>query len=113
MPATNSHKVYLENGYYHLYNRGVEKRTIFEDQQDYSVYLSYLKDYLIPKDTEELQTNLTDKNLNWKEKDVILKKLKLNNFNNDISLLAYCLMPNHFHILLKQTNPNSIDRFIN
>lgn len=43
MPAKNSTKTYLESGYYHLYNRGVEKRLIFLDQQDYGVFLSYLK----------------------------------------------------------------------
>ena len=43
MPAINSRKEYVENGYYHIYNRGVEKRKIFQDEQDYSVFLSYLK----------------------------------------------------------------------
>lgn len=46
MPAKNSIKQFVENGYYHLYNRGVEKRNIFQDEQDYAVFLSYLKQYL-------------------------------------------------------------------
>ena len=49
MPAKNAIKQYLENGFYHVYNRGVEKRPIFQDDQDYSVFLSYLKEYLLPK----------------------------------------------------------------
>ena len=113
MPAKNARKQYLENGYYHLYNRGVEKRTIFLDQQDYSVFLSYLKEYLIPKNEKALQEILSNSNTSSKEKDKALKLLHLNNFYNEITLLAYCLMPNHFHFFIKQKNPNSIDKFMN
>ena len=113
MPARNSRKQYTENGYYHLYNRGVEKRRIFLDKQDYSVYLSYLKEYLLPKDEKELYKRLSDPQISLKEKDKILKLLRMNNFANEISLLAYCLMPNHFHFFIKQKSAGSIDKFIN
>ena len=113
MAAKNTVKQYLKNGYYHLYNRGVEKRIIFLDEQDYSVFLSYLKDYLLPKNEKELHERLSDETISSKEKDKILKLLRLNNFSEEISLLAYCLMPNHFHFFVKQKNPNSIDKFIN
>ena len=112
MPAKNSTKTYIENGYYHLYNRGVEKRTIFLDQQDYGVFLSYLKEYLLPKKEKELHERLADPNISSKEKDKILKLLRINNFSQEITLLAYCLMPNHFHFFVKQKSLNSIDRFI-
>ena len=113
MPARNTLKQYLENGYYHLYNRGVEKRLIFQDEQDCSVFLSYLKEYLLPKNEKELYEKLSDKTISSKEKDKILKLLRLNNFSEEIILLAYCLMPNHFHLFVKQKSPNSIDKFIN
>lgn len=113
MPARNSIKQYSENGYYHIYNRGVEKRKIFLDQQDYSVFLSYLKEYLLPKDEKELHNKLADPNLSPKERDKIIKTLRLNNFSGEITLLAYCLMPNHFHFFIKQKNSGSIDKFIN
>ena len=44
MASKNSIKIYVENTVYHVYNRGVEKRGIFEDEQDYRVFLGYLKD---------------------------------------------------------------------
>lgn len=113
MPSRNSTKQYIENTYYHIYNRGVEKRKIFQDDQDYGVLLSYLKEYLLPKDIKLLTERLADPKTPPKEKDRILKLLRLNNFNEDVTLLAYCLMPNHFHFLLKQKNPNSIDKFMN
>ncbi len=112
MPAKNSVKSYVENSYYHLYNRGVEKRIIFQDSQDYAVFLNYLKEYLLPKDEQNLRNKLTDPNISYKEKDKIIKLLRLNNFTNEITLIAYCLMPNHFHLLVKQKSNYSIDMFM-
>lgn len=113
MPARNSLKTYTDGGYYHIYNRGVEKRSIFQDQQDYSVFLSYLKTYLSPKDEKTLQEKLSNPNITAIERDRILKLLHLNNFFGEIILLAYCLMPNHFHFLIKQNSANAIDKFMN
>lgn len=113
MPSRNSTKQYIDNAYYHIYNRGVEKRNIFLDQQDYTVFLSYLKDYLLPKDEEGIQKKLSDSNISYKEKDKLLKQLRLNNFNEEVTLLAYCLMPNHFHFFIKQKQAGSIDKFMN
>jgi len=113
MPAKNSRKQYYENGYYHIYNRGVEKRKIFLDQQDYAVFLPYLKEYLLPKDERALSKRLMDSSITSIEKNKILKLLRLNNFSNEITLLAYCLMPNHFHFFVKQKSAGSIDKFMN
>lgn len=113
MPAKNSQKLYVKKGYYHLYNRGVEKRTIFEDAQDYGVFLSYLKEYLLPKDIVSLQARLANPKTSPREKNVILKALRLNNFSEEITLLCYCLMPNHFHFLIHQRSADAIDGFMN
>lgn len=113
MPAKNVTKQYIEDGYYHIYNRGVEKRVIFQDQQDYSVFLGYLKEYLTPKDEAALRTKFEHRSTSPTEKDRLLKALKMNNFSGEITLLAYCLMPNHFHFLIKQKNAREINKFMN
>src|SRR3989344_114863 len=113
MPARNSRKKYIENSYYHIYNRGVEKRIIFEDEQDYKVFLSYLKQYLTPKNIDILQDKLSNISTSYRERAQIIKELRLNNFSDEISIIAYCLMPNHFHFLVKQKGQNSIDTFMN
>lgn len=110
MPARNVVKQYLKNGFYHIYNRGVEKRKIFQSEQDYKVFLSYLKEYLEPKNKTELRKLL--KNAPWREKDKIIKRLLINNFSEKIELLAYCLMPNHFHLLIKQRVTRGIEVFM-
>lgn len=113
MPAKNSNKPYLANSLYHLYNRGVEKRIIFADEQDKGVFLSYLKEYLLPKDIAGLREQLADSSVSSIKKDKILKQLRMNNFSGDISFLAYCLMPNHFHFLVHQRSQFAIDTFMN
>lgn len=112
MPGKNSLKIYVENGFYHIYNRGVEKRNIFIDEQDYRVFLSYLKLYLIPK--EESVNNIENNaNLTLEEKnEKISRILVLNNFFNKINLFCYALMPNHFHFELRQTNKKDIEVFM-
>ena len=112
MPSRNRTKQYIENNYYHIYNRGVEKRIIFIDEQDYAVFLSYLKNYLSPKNEKELFGRLSNLNTSFKEKGDILKLLRLNNFHGEIILLAYCLMPNHFHFFIKQKSAISMDKFM-
>lgn len=106
MPARNSLKTQLPNTFYHVYNRGVEKRKIFLDEQDYSVFLSYLKTYLEPKNEEELFKIFASPLSSWKEKDRADKELHLKNYFGKLELACYALMPNHFHFLIRQITPS-------
>lgn len=108
MPSRNSVKVYVENGFYHVYNRGVEKRIIFEDDQDYKTFLKYLKEALsVPPDRESLKMTVPLQGGSFKG---IPRQPK--NFKNKIELLAFCLMPNHFHLLLRQFDLESMESFM-
>ncbi len=113
MPSKNRLKLYIEDGYYHLFNRGVEKRPIFLDAQDYAVFSSYMATYLLPKDEILLRAILADPKSSYREKDQAIRLLNLNNFYGKIKLLSYCLMPNHFHFLVKQAQASIIDQLIN
>lgn len=113
MPARNTRKTYVSDAYYHIYNRGVEKRQIFIDTQDYAVFLSYLKFYLLTKDKQTLHQTLSSPQSTSQEKDKARQLLKINNFADTIDLLAFCLMPNHFHFLIKQRVKEAIDQFMN
>lgn len=108
MPARNVLKTYVEDSYYHIYNRGVEKRIIFSDDQDYNVFLGYLKEYLSPPvDPYQFRQELTFKGESFKG-----IPRQPNNYSKEIDLLAYCLMPNHFHLLIKQNSSRSIENFM-
>lgn len=98
MPRKNSVKLYYENAFYHVYNRGVEKRKIFLDEEDYSFYLHLLKGALLPPET----------GLN----PVEMIKRSRKNFYQDIELHSYSLIPNHYHFLLRQIKNDAVTEFI-
>ena len=75
--SRNSVKVYADNSFYHIYNRGVEQRPIFTDEQDYAVFLSYIKTYILPKNALSLQAILLSNDSSAKDKDKALKLLNL------------------------------------
>ena len=91
--------------YYHLYNRGVDKRIVFENDSDYKrfVLLLYLCNGTSPVRFNSLS--------NWK--GVTSPELVKVVFDYDrgkplLALGAYCLMPNHFHILAREISENGI-----
>lgn len=102
MPAKNSIKYYIENSIYHIYNRGVEKRKIFLDEQDYKVFLTCLKQYLSNPETEPKRQILQGLTLQYHPSK---------NYYGEIELLSFCLMPNHLHLLIKQKGKDSIKKF--
>lgn len=112
MPRKNVVKAFSDESYYHVYNRGVHTENIFQDKQDYSVLLSYLKTYLSPVDTDALDEVLLSPTAGYDEKQKILAELSLNNFYGHVELLAYCLMPNHFHLLLFHHHSEAIPSFM-
>ena len=67
MPARNTVKLYVANGIYHIYNRGVEKRIVFEDDLDYKVFLNCLKEALLPPEQlPQMLTSVTFKGASFK-----------------------------------------------
>lgn len=108
MPRKHTIKTYIQGGYYHILNRGVNKRRIFTCTKDYKTFLSYLKQYLSPPPPpESLKVNLTFKGEPFKG---IPRQPK--NYFQQIQLVAYCLMPNHFHFLIRQTHPDAMAKFM-
>ena len=102
MPARNVVKDYVENGYYHLYNRGVDKRDIFLDEQDCVVFLHYLRMYLSP--VEEL--------LEGNRLGSRIQRLISLNLSKEIDLLSFSLMPNHIHFQVKQYTRDGITKLM-
>ncbi|MBI2020867.1 transposase [Candidatus Daviesbacteria bacterium] len=87
---------------YHLYNRGVEKRTIFIDKWDYLRFLETLNFY---------RKNPTPMKLSDFRRGVIKLK-KINTQTDLVQIFCYSLMPNHFHLLVKQLEEGGISKFM-
>lgn len=101
MSAKNSIKLLYEGGYYHIYNRGVAKQDIFCKHQDYIVFIRFLKEYLLPPDHKD---RLYLQGINPRRKAI--------SCYGEVELLAYCLMPNHFHLLVKNVTRSGLTRFM-
>jgi len=94
-------RVSFENGeYYHIYNRGVEKREVFSCNSDYFRFLKSLKEF-----------NQTDPvaSLYIKEK---LGVGPLRKGDELVEIISYCLNLNHFHLILKQLKDGGISEFM-
>lgn len=87
------YKLFRAGEYYHIYNRGDNKEQIFLDDQD---YLNFLKRLKLALGIADIRTELR------------IIPLPANSFD----ILAYCLMPNHFHFLIKQNTNLAIGELI-
>jgi REP element-mobilizing transposase RayT len=89
---------------YHIYNRGTDKRTIFEDPYDFQRFFQSLQEF-----------NTLDPIGSIYEHSFI-KKEQLGSLapksESLVEIIAYCLNPNHFHLLLKQVSANGISKFM-
>lgn len=90
MPSRNTIRLDTERTYYHVYARGASKQRIFYDNDDFSFFISLFKRYL----SGEQAFNKVG------EPYPVLAK--------DIELLAFCLMPNHFHLYVYQETQGSL-----
>ncbi len=90
MPKRNSVKIYGIDQYYHVYNRGVNKQDIFLEPEDRFYFLGLFK--------RHLSTNV--------ETDAYHRPFT--NFSDEIELVVYCLMPNHFHMLIYLKDPTGL-----
>ena len=107
MPAKNSVKQFEPERMYHVYNRGVDKRTIFEDERDYAVFMSLLKSALLRSQDDD--EDPIDLSLLSEAQRFNMRRL---NLAQELDLTAFCLMPNHFHLLLFQKSADGITRLM-
>ncbi|OIO50861.1 hypothetical protein CO131_01220 [Candidatus Kaiserbacteria bacterium CG_4_9_14_3_um_filter_50_16] len=88
--------------WYHCYNRGVDKRIVFEDKRDYYRFLEYL--YLVNTKTPLHRADLgicdLEEILLLPRKDIL------------VAIGGFCLMPNHFHLMLKEIIEDGITTFM-
>ncbi len=93
---------FAEGEFYHVYNRGVDKRIIFNTDADYRRFQELL--YVANASTSVALRNLKrnyDSVYTYKKSDSL------------VAIGAYCLMPNHFHILLTPLVENGVSLFMN
>lgn len=88
--------------YYHVINRGIEGRTLFLDKDDYKRFLESLEVF----NTVNLTT------IQLARKRIMVSGPTPNQNQPLVEILCFCLLPNHFHLLLKQIQDGGIAKFM-
>ena len=89
---------FVPGEYYHIYNRGIEKRSIFESDEDWKRFQHLL--YLGNSDKNVIFKTIQGDPLDWKRGNTL------------VNILAYTLMPNHFHLIIKEKNEGGVSKFL-
>lgn len=94
--------------YYHVYNRGVDKRDVFLDGQDYARFLTSIIEF----NRVDPIGSLFEKNLAEKRGLSPQKEGDLVPADPLVEVIAYCLNKNHYHLISKQLKDGGISKFM-
>ncbi len=94
MPSRNVLKVDVPEAYYHIYARGASKKAIFLEPGDYAYFEKLLARYLSKKPAMSKEGTIYP------------------HLTGHVELLAYCLMKNHFHLLVYQVEAGMMSRLM-
>lgn len=85
--------------FYHIYNRGVDKRKIFSDKSDLSRFLKSMDIFNSIDPVESLR-------------EATVAKIKKGKENRIVKFIAYCVNPNHYHFIVEQIREGGISEFM-
>lgn len=95
---------------YHVLNRGVDKRKIFLDKQDYFRFIHDLFEF----NNQDL-ANTASYHFQQRSKNCVIESRQIKGRRPRkllVSIYAFCLMPNHYHLLLSPKIKNGIPKFM-
>jgi len=100
---------FANNEYYHIFNRGVDKRKVFLSKEDYNRFLVSMD--LLNDEKDGLMLAWRDlRRGDPKAKPLASQRLRLR--NRIVKIIAYCLNSNHYHFILQQSSNEGIEKFM-
>ncbi|MEN9327307.1 MAG: hypothetical protein RI947_115 [Candidatus Parcubacteria bacterium] len=93
---------------YHIYNRTIDKKHIFSDHTNATRFLEGVQYYRSSKATIGLADYYR---LDEKQQANISQQVEYKKYHS-VAVLAYCLMPTHFHLLIKQQQEDGIRNYM-
>lgn len=101
-------KMNFANGeYYHIFNRGVDKRNIFANHEDYARFFQSVDEFNSINPIGSIYENSFRKNGNQ-----VSRKTPINIKKKLVGVICYCFNPNHYHFILKQLADRGIEKFM-
>ena len=95
-------------GYYHIFNRGVEKRSIFMDDRDRWRFITLLVGFQGEAVLNPMK-RVVKLVQNQKFDDEMFNEILKSRY---VGLIAFCLMPNHFHLILEEIKEGGISKYM-
>ena len=96
--------------YYHIFNRGVDKRDIFLDDYDYFRFLKSMREFNRKEQIGSLYC--LSKKPQPKPLRAFRRPLGASVENKLVEFIAYCLNPNHYHFIVRQLVEGGISKFM-
>jgi putative transposase len=94
MPTRNTRKIYAAEQIYHIYSRGVAKAPVFLDRQDHQYFIDLFARYLSNTPAQSKA------------------RVQYAWYGDRLELLAFCLMKNHVHLLVYQSDEQAMTDFM-
>src|SRR3989338_3002128 len=91
---------FVKGEYYHIYNRGVDKRDIFTDKNDLQRFLQSMKEFNVKNPIGSLYENQFVKDKLGSPSPKLVR------------FVAFCLNPNHYHFILTPLVEKGIEKFM-
>lgn len=93
---------FSQNEFYHIYNRGTDKRKIFSSELDYKRFLSllYICNNIDTLHISDFKKTSLEYILTKKRKETL------------VNLCVFCLMPNHFHLIIQEKTEGGVSKFM-
>jgi len=98
---------FVNGEYYHIYNRGVDKRKVFLDDKDYIRFIKSIREFNRPDPIGSLYEK------EYKERKGLGPQLGTESLSKPlVEFICYCFNPNHYHFLLRQLTNKGIEKFM-
>lgn len=91
--------------YYHIFNRGVDKRQIFLNEDDVSRFLQSMREFNVIEPIGSMYENSFKNSLGG-------STAKSGKEDRLVEFVGYCLNPNHYHFILRQISDKGIEKFM-
>lgn len=97
--------IFSNDEYYHVFNRGVDKRQIFLNEDDVTRFLQSMKEFNVVEPIGSIYENSFRNSLGG-------STAKSDKEDRLVEFVGYCLNPNHYHFILRQISDRGIEKFM-
>ena len=95
---------FVPGEFYHVYNRGTDKRNVVGDTEDVGRFMQSVEEFNSVEPIGSIYENSFYKSPHPLGHPMSKSKL--------VNLIAYCLNPNHYHLILEPKTDNGVEKFM-